>query len=215
MSDSFIPLDYDLPDAALIRKDSKSDCQQHLAWIPDRTIIVIGNGSDPDTELHLDRLKTDEIPVYRRNSGGCAVLLTPDMFVCSFALYGEGMRDSVGYFSRFNAIVIDALSTLGVDGLAHRGTSDIAVDDRKIAGTALYRNKDVVFYHAIINVAGNVDLMGRYLKPPPRMPDYRRGRTHNNFVTSLEELGRRPTFRDFESALTDVWNRQHKNLRGD
>ncbi len=215
MSERFTPLEYNLPDAVLLEKKNNNGHHRYLAWIPDRTIVVIGNGSDPETELHLDRIVSDSIPVYRRDTGGCAVLLAPNMYVCSFALYGEGLKDTVGYFKKFNAIVIDALSTLGIDNLSHRGISDIAIDDRKIAGTALYRNKDVIFYHAILNVACDVNLIERYLKPPPRMPDYRRGRYHKDFVTSLEELGHKITFNDFESALEDVWNRERKNLRGE
>ncbi|MBU1318680.1 MAG: hypothetical protein KKG33_11510 [candidate division Zixibacteria bacterium] len=190
---------YDLPDADLIRSQESSP--RSLVWAPDHVMVVIGNGSDPDTELHTDLIIRDNIPVVRRDTGGCAVILTPEMFVASFALYGSGSTDSIKYFRFFNTIVINALENLSVDGVLHEGRSDIAIDGRKIAGTAIYRNRSVIFYHAIINAGGSTQLMERYLKVPPRMPDYRMGRSHKDFVTSLAEQGYQLSIDDFRMAI--------------
>jgi lipoate-protein ligase A len=204
MNDNAVTLlNYDLPDAVLLTDSGMAD--RCMIWTPERECVVIGNGSSVDNELHLDRIAADGIPVYRRDSGGCAVVLTPDMIVCSFAIYGAGLRDSIGYFSYFNSIVIDALRSLGVDGLKHRGTSDIAIANRKIAGTAIYRNKHVTFYHAIINLAGDTSPIERYLKMPPRMPDYRNGRSHAEFITSVSETGINPSRSEIEGAVLSVW----------
>ena len=74
---------------------------------------------------------------------------------------------------------------MGVDNLHYRGISDIAINDVKILGSALYENKDVVFYHAVLNVGESASLIDKYLKHPKREPDYRNNRNHKNFVTSL------------------------------
>jgi lipoate-protein ligase A len=191
--------EYTLPDADLIH--NASGFSRHLVWLPDRTIVVIGNGSDPDAELHTESIAQDGIEVVRRGTGGCAVILSPEMFVASFAIYGRGSTDSVRYFRLFNRIVIDALGSLGVEDVSHEGRSDIAVSGRKIAGTAIYRNRNLIFYHAIINVAGDTELMERYLKIPPRMPDYRKGRSHSDFVTSLAEQGYELSIDEFRRAI--------------
>ena len=47
-----------------------------------------------------------------------------------------------------------------------RGISDIAIDDLKILGSALYQNKDVVFYHAVLNVGESTNLMESILNIP-------------------------------------------------
>jgi len=192
---------YNLPDADLIRAQEGSP--RSLVWAPERVMVVIGNGSDPDAELHADLIVRDSIPVVRRDTGGCAVILTPDMFVASFSLYGGGLTDSIKYFRFFNTIIINALGNLGVDGVLHEGRSDIAIDGRKIAGTAIYRNRNVIFYHAIINAGGSTELMERYLRVPPRMPDYRIGRSHKDFVTSLAEQGYQLSIDDFRMAMDD------------
>ena len=86
--------------------------------------------------------------------------------------------------------------------LSHQGISDIALRSRKVAGTAIYRNRELVFYHAIINLSGTTEAMERYLKLPPRTPDYRRGRSHAEFVTSLAEEGHSITASDVHCAVS-------------
>jgi lipoate-protein ligase A len=191
--------EYALPDAELI--DSPGGPSRHLVWAPDRTLVVIGNGSDPSKELHADAITRDGVEVVRRDTGGCAVILSPEMFVASFAIYGQGSSDSIRYFKFFNDIIINALVSLGVENAGHEGRSDIAINGRKIAGTAIYRNRNLIFYHAIINAAGGTELMERYLKIPPRMPGYRLGRSHRDFVTSLAEQGYRLSIDDFRMAV--------------
>jgi lipoate---protein ligase len=178
---------YDLPDAELLNPHPvRGRC---ITFIPLRVLVVIGKGSDPEKELKLEAIAQDDVPVLRRASGGCAVVLSPDMLAVSFALYGSDQPKSSTFFSDGNGFILRALAGLGVDDVVHAGTSDLARQGRKIAGTAIYRNRALVFYHAIINVAGAGDLISRYLKPPPRMPEYRSGRDHRDFVTSLAAEG--------------------------
>lgn len=178
---------YDLPDAIMLKPDaSPGRC---VTFVPTDTIVVIGKGSDPAQEVDLEAVLADAVPVMRRASGGCAVVISPDMLAASFAVYGQAQQKSGDYFRDFNELIIAALRDSGVCDLTHAGTSDIARQGRKIAGTAIYRNRDVVFYHAILNLRGNPGIMERYLKRPPRMPEYRADRTHTEFVTSLAAEG--------------------------
>lgn len=180
-------LPYDLPDAELMKLSVES--ARCAVFVPERTMVVIGKGSDPALELHEENIVADNVPVLRRGTGGCAVVLTPEMLAVSFSVQHSPQRKSSEYFRLFNAVIIRALEKHGVCGLEHAGTSDIALNGRKIAGTAIYRNRELVFYHAIINLASRADLMERYLKHPPRNPAYRVGRAHGDFVTSLRDAG--------------------------
>ena len=176
---------YDLADARFVESAVEQD--ECLIWQPPRTVVVIGKGSDPALEVNIESVQRDNIPVLRRSTGGCAVVLTPRMLVASFVLRRAEQLPSKEYFRRFNQLIISALARQGVAELAHRGISDIALGDRKLAGTAIYRNRHLVFFHAIINVSGGTEEMERYLKHPPRTPDYRLNRSHREFVTSLAE----------------------------
>jgi lipoate---protein ligase len=187
VSDSLILLPYDLPDAGLLT--AHSDGGHACVFIPEQVMVVIGKGSDPALELHAEAILDDRVPVLRRGTGGCAVVLSPNMLVVSFALYEAEQQKSSDYFRAFNGIIIRSFGTLGIADLSHAGISDIARHGRKIAGSALYRNRLMVFYHAVINLASGTNLMERYLKHPPRTPDYRENRPHEDFVTSLAAEG--------------------------
>ncbi|MBU1638132.1 hypothetical protein KKC97_10755, partial [bacterium] len=143
----------------------------------------------------------DNVAIVRRGTGGCAVVISPKMLVVSFALYTEQQQQSKEYFRLFNQLIISALAQQGIPSLSHQGISDIALGDKKIAGTALYRKRDLVFYHAILNLSGTTAAMERYLKLPPRTPDYRRNRSHSEFVTSLSEQGYTLNHTAFEQSL--------------
>jgi lipoate-protein ligase A len=191
--------EYNLPDRSLLSPNGK--LLAHLVWQPTETVVVIGNGSAPEVELHTPNIVADGVPVLRRDSGGCSVTLTPDMLCVSIAAYGKSDSNTIGFFRRFNSIIITAIGRLGIEGVRHAGMSDIAVGDRKIAGTAIYRNRDVVFYHAVVNVAADAYIFDRYLLMPPRMPEYRKGRSHQDFVTSLRDLGLHLSIHELKNSV--------------
>ncbi|MCF8114510.1 MAG: hypothetical protein K9K21_11735, partial [Desulfotignum sp.] len=52
--------------------------------------VVAGRGSDLDTEVRLPMCRDDNIPVFRRKGGGCAVFLDSGTLIVSMALPAEG-----------------------------------------------------------------------------------------------------------------------------
>lgn len=46
-----------------------------------------------------------------------------------------------------------------------------------------------MLYHAVLNIAEEISTISQYLKHPSKEPDYRMGRNHRDFVTSLHEQG--------------------------
>lgn len=198
-------LSYTLPDFELQTSDGSAG--RFLLWAPSETCVVVGNGSDAEREVNAEAIGAEGVPVYKRNTGGCAVVLTPEMWCLSCALYGRKQIQSKDCFALFNRAVCESFSRAGMVGLRHRGISDIALGEKKIAGTALYRNRELVFYHAVINIAGDVEMIERYLNTPPREPDYRKGRSHREFVTSLHEAGFDPSRETFEVEFKKEFER--------
>ncbi len=177
---------YTLPDSKLPYDTNNK--YNYLIWQPTETCIVLGRSNQLEESVIIDKCIADEIPIYKRPTGGQAVILSPKMLAVSIAKAVE-KKPSQEYFRQYNEKIISALQELGVKDVKYRGISDIAINDRKIAGTALYRNRHNVFYHAIINVGEDPQIIQNYLKFPPRIPDYRENRSHIEFVTSLVQQG--------------------------
>lgn len=154
---------------------------------PDRTRIVLGRGSDPNVELKLDEVTRDRVEVVRRPGGGCAVVLDPGNVIVAVSLPLPGLSETKLWFGRCVSWLVDGLAEMGIAGVSSDGISDLVIGDRKIAGTALYRAKDLLHFGASILVTADLLKIERYLAHPPREPEYRDRRRHLDFVTSLQE----------------------------
>ena len=152
---------------------------------PSRPVVVLGRSGDPDVELHGEALQRDGTPVQRRRGGGCAVLLDPGNLVVAVVAAVPGLAGIHPHFRAMSRWIGEALEDLGVHGVEQRGISDLAVAERKIGGSCIFRAKDLLYYSTTLLVEPQIRLMERYLRHPPREPDYRAGRPHRAFVTAL------------------------------
>jgi len=193
------PAPYDFPDRELLDADGAP--YRCLVWQPAAACVVIGRGNTPAASVYLERAAADGVPVVQRPSGGEAVVLTPCTLAVSAVHRAAEQLASRRYFELYNGAVIRALDELGVTGLTRRGISDVALGDRKILGSSIYRNRRQVLYHAVLNVAESPELMERYLRSPARQPDYRRDRSHRDFVTSLAAAGYALSMAALQAAL--------------
>jgi len=191
---------YDLPDAAIFGGTGGG----MLVWQPAETVIVLGQSNTPERSLITKNVLSDGIPVTKRPTGGEAVILTPEMAVITVAREFTEMARSKEFFMEVNGRILDVLSDLGVKNYGTRGISDITIGHRKILGSSMHRRENRLVYHAVLNLAGDPSIFGRYLRHPSREPDYRRYRPHGEFVTSLRNEGYNITFQDIAAILTHV-----------
>lgn len=177
--------EYFLPDSYLYQNNVEETAVK--VWIPSEMCIVLGRSNNPDDSLVLDNVIKDNIPVYKRPSGGETVILSPNTVVISIALKQSNFKGGKTYFNLINNKLKESLQDIGIQNISLKGISDLAINDVKILGSALYQNKDVVFYHAVLNISESTELIEKYIKHPLRQPDYRKNRLHSEFVTSLEK----------------------------
>lgn len=176
---------YDLPDVRLLNDDFDSV----MTWVPDQNYIVLGASNRPEEALHLDEVMKDGLEVLQRRSGGQTVFLSPNTVVIAVHRHAYSKFQPKQWFDQINLRLIDALEACCVRGLSLRGISDIAFDDKKIVGSAMYHTPTDVLYHAVLNVSEPAMTFQKYLAHPTKEPDYRQGRSHETFVTSLRALG--------------------------
>jgi lipoate-protein ligase A len=162
------------------------------AWIPQTSILVLGNSQKPEIELNLDNVAADGVPVYQRKGGGGAVLLTEGCVCVAWRMEKRKEWSIADYFGSGNGLVTRVLrDAYGIEALP-RGISDLAVETdagiRKVSGSSLYLPRECAFYLVSILVNARIADWDRYLAHPSREPDYRSGRKHGEFVTNLADL---------------------------
>lgn len=195
-------LEYDLPDIAIL--NNEEIVYRYMVWRPQEVLIILGrSNSNVNEVVFVEQAQKDNVKIYQRPTGGQSVVLSPNMLIVSVTEPLDSSRPSKEYFYAYNQVIIEALQKLGVKDLGVKGISDIAIGQKKIAGTAMYRNRLQVFYHAVLNVAEDVNIFERYLKYPPKVPDYRKGRSHKEFVTSLRIQGYNFSLQEIQEKIQE------------
>ena len=180
---SIVLKDYDLPDIEIFHNPKKN--YEFQIWQPDKTYLILGQSNKIETSLFLDKVERDHITVLKRPSGGETVILTPNTLVISAVFVSPEVKRPHQYFARFNDFIIKGLALSGIQNVCHKGISDLAIGEKKILGSSIYHKKDKIFYHSVLNVAESIEIIEKYIQHPKREPDYRKGRGHGEFVTSI------------------------------
>ncbi len=182
-------------------EEAKHKKQSYTLYPFPRTAVVCGPSVEPAGELHLDNVKKDGVPVLKRKGGGCPVVLDEGNLIFSVARKASGTGKLKHFFNMFLKCLVDALRMSGLPGANERGISDIAIGDKKIAGSCIYRSRGLVYFSASILVDPDLSLIEKYLKHPPREPDYRKGRSHRDFVASLTDIRKKFDEKRFKGTL--------------
>jgi lipoate---protein ligase len=186
-------------------------------WEPAQNMVVVGRSSRVETEVHQDACRDLGIPIFRRISGGAAIVTGPGCLMYGLVLSLEN-HPYLRVVKQAHAFVLDtlkkALNTIppspfgkgtqrvpGGEGIHYCGTSDLALSDLKFSGNSMRCRKRNLLYHGTILYNFPLELITRCLKIPPRMPDYRNHRDHKTFVANLPLLAE-----DIKRALTSAWN---------
>lgn len=177
---------YDLPDQKILESEKEVD---FLVWQPDRSYLVLGRSNEAVKSLIADAVDYDHIKVLKRPSGGEAVLLSPKMLIIAVKIPLIKIVKPHRAFVVINNMIKEVLAEQGISNIQSRGISDISIGEQKVLGSAIFKQTDAVFYHAVLNISEDVKLIERYLQHPKREPDYRKGRNHLAFVSSLQKEG--------------------------
>jgi lipoate-protein ligase A len=180
---------------------------------PDALCAVLGAAGRPEQDLLLDNLRADGVPWRHRRGGGGTVILGPGQVVLAVVTEVESPFRNKEYAGLINSWIAESLGMLGVRGVTPEGISDLAIGGRKIVGTSIYRTRLVLFYQASLLVSNDIGVFTRYLAMPARVPEYRRGRSHEDFCTTLRRLGYASTTGEVIRSLEEVVSERLPLLR--
>lgn len=191
---SFTALTFDLlvenlalDELLVVNAEQGASDQVLRVWEQRDYAVVLGAGCRNAEDVDVERCRADKIPILRRSSGGGTVLLGPGCLCYSLVLMLETDSDLQGIRSSYAWIlakIVTALSPLQAD-IHQAGISDLAIGDRKFSGSAQQRKRSYLLHHGTLLYDFDLGRVGRYLRLPARRPEYREGRSHDEFLTNL------------------------------
>lgn len=181
-------------------------------WMAAAPAVVVGSSSRIDDEVDRAACLSAGVPIVRRPSGGLTVVLGPGCLMWS--VVAPLPAEQPPAIERLHAALLEPLvAALVAAGrpVVRRGSSDLAVPaadgERKVSGNALRIRRGAVLYHGTLLDAFDLRLVSRFLRHPPREPEYRSGRDHACFLANLG-LGRGPLEAAVRAAFAAHGDRQ-------
>src|SRR5688572_27794034 len=175
-------------------------------WTPPSHLVVLGYANKAAQEVNLAAVEAAKVPVFRRCTGGGSVLQGPGCLNYSLLLPIASLPE-LESITETNCFVMrrhrDTLAKLLAGPVGVDGYTDLTLHGRKFSGNSQRRKRNWLLFHGTFLLHCDFQLMERVLRPPPRQPEYRKDRSHSEFLTTLE-------LSDFavKDALCGAWNVQ-------
>jgi lipoate-protein ligase A len=165
-------------------------------WESPRPAVVVGRSTRVELEVNLEACRTRGIDVKRRSSGGAAIVAGPGCLMYAVVLSYK-LRPELKDIRHAHSEVLGRLSrslqiaVRGFGEISQAGTSDLVyvptgqTSLRKFAGNSLRAKRTHLLYHGTLLYNFDLALVETCLLSPPRQPEYRNRRTHEEFLTNL------------------------------
>jgi len=156
-------------------------------WEPVKPLVVIGRSSSYSSEVNHDYCQRQGIPVLRRVTGGAAIVTGPGCLMYG-VLLDYRLRPELRMLDQAHQFVMQkmasAVRSLGIETEVE-GICDLTINHRKVSGNSLRCKRNWMLYHGTMICNFDRSLIGKCLDWPKRIPDYRAGRSHDDFVGAI------------------------------
>jgi lipoate-protein ligase A len=170
-------------------------------WESPQPAVVVGRSSRVASEVNEHACRQQGISILRRSSGGAAIVAGPGCLMYAVVLSYQ-LRPELKDIRRAHEWARERLAKSLQPALGHKGsirqagTSDLVVvssaDEaggppvlRKFSGNSMRAKRTHLLYHGTLLYDFDLRLIESCLRMPPREPEYRRGRSHFEFVMNL------------------------------
>lgn len=168
--------------------------EEALVRVDNRNWIIVNCGAPPAIVMgisgkHVELINREKIeqmpiPIIRRFSGGGTVVI--DQQTLFFTLIGNRSLLDFPCYPKELMQWTEALYLPAFDQIPFRLCDhDYVIDHKKFGGNAQYLSKERWLHHSSLLWDYTAQLMD-YLLLPPKMPNYRQKRSHEDFLCSLK-----------------------------
>ncbi|MAD22957.1 MAG: hypothetical protein CMO44_02150 [Verrucomicrobiales bacterium] len=157
-------------------------------WEPQLPFVVIGYGNNINRECLIESCKQNKIQIFRRFSGGGAVLQASGCLNYSLIL-PISTKEGTNNISSTNCHIMKTHQGAFTEALSHKvtieGHTDLALNGLKFSGNAQKRTKNALVFHGTFLLNFDLELLDKSLRMPSVQPLYREGRSHDKFCTNI------------------------------
>jgi lipoate-protein ligase A len=199
-----------LEEALLAAADAGQGGECLRFWEWPELAVVLGASGVVRAEVFVERCAAEGVPLQRRASGGGTVVLGPGCLNYALVLSLEQRPELWSVTASYQVImnrIAQALQPL-VRGqsVAMAGSSDLVWGERKFSGNAQRRGRNYLLHHGTLLYQFALERIPQLLPLPPRQPEYRAGRPHQDFVGNLPASASA-----MKTALAAAWQAQATN----
>lgn len=152
-----------------------------------QSAIVLGASDKSEQLVNLNNAKKDNISLIKRFTGGGTVFVDQNTLFVTFIFSQEFLKidlfpeSIIGWAETFYKKILEKYNFQAKE-------NDFVIDNKKIAGNALYIKKDRFLLHTSFLQDIEIDKMNGYLLMPIKTPAYRNNRSHLEFLMPLKNL---------------------------
>lgn len=170
--------------------------------------VIVGKNQNTLSEINLDYIKENNIPVVRRQSGGGAVF--HDLGNINFTFISVN-DNTFSDFKKFTQPIIDLLKSMGIDA-EFSGRNDLLINGKKFSGNAQYNYKNKVMHHGTLLFSSQISNLSNSLKVKPIKLESKGIKSIKSRVTNISEhLNSDIDILEFKDILMDYVYKIDKN----
>lgn len=186
-----------------IHDSTELSSESFRVWSFDRPTVVLGRSSKWQTEVNQDECRRRRIPVLRRCTGGASIVAGPGCLMYSVVLRLRDDRSLRKIDAAHDFVMGHVLAAVRrqCPSARRQGVCDLTIGDRKFSGNSLRISRHHLLYHGTLLTDADLNSIAACLDFAPRQPDYRRARSHRDFIVNVPL-----DWKQFADDLAERWD---------
>jgi lipoate-protein ligase A len=161
--------------------------------------IIIGKNQNALSEINIDYVKKNKIPVVRRLSGGGAVYHGPGNLNFSFII--NDSKNNLMNFKKFTTPIIEVLKGLSINA-ENTGRNDLVIEGKKFSGNAQFKSKNRFLHHGTLLFSSDLEVVSKSLNTNPMKFEDKSTKSVSARVTNIADyLKEKLTIEEFKKLI--------------